>query len=370
MMSLSDLNIFSVPGIGIALDAPVRPNKRKTPNIKDYSAKSGSKPGTQTGHSGKLLRVINKAPEVLVKVSGSGKTLGQVHAHMTYITRNGKLEAEDERGDRVAGKEEVDELFAQWGFDTQDGERKRAKTVNMVLSMQEGTNPNAVLWAARKFAQDKFAANHQFLLVLHTDTPHPHVHLSVKAQGYDLTWVKRSKADLQEWREMFAERLREQGIEAEATPRRARGVKKKAKTQPLYHLTYGRNADGSAKSKSSYVVKEKVDQAIREIQGGSIERMPWDEALKKSGSRIQEAYKAIEAKLREGNEPESIGAANKLRAFVAEFPGRRTEAQDLRERLSGLAQEQQKRVGGGGQESIKDKDQAVIEKPQDKGRVK
>ncbi len=50
-------------------------------------------------------------------------------------------------------------------------------------------------------------------------SPHPHVHLTVKAAGLDGVRLNPRKADLQRWREGFAEALREHGIEATTTSR-------------------------------------------------------------------------------------------------------------------------------------------------------
>ena len=64
-------------------------------------------------------------------------------------------------------------------------------------------------------------------MVLHTfetdpdpnPSPHPHVHLTIKAAGLDGVRLNPRKADLQRWREGFAEALREHGIEATTTSR-------------------------------------------------------------------------------------------------------------------------------------------------------
>lgn len=322
-MKLKDMTVFTVPGLGIALDGPVRPIRRKTQNIKDYGASGGSKKGS---HVAKLIRVLNKAPEVLVKVSGSGKSQGHTLAHMTYISRNGKLVGENERGQKIEGTEEVKELFGQWGFDAKNSEKSRAKSIHIVLSMKKGTDPNAVLWAAREFALEKFAANHQYFMVLHTDTDHPHVHLAVKAQGFDMTWVKRSKADLQEWREIFAARLREQGVQAEATPRRARGVAQKAKTQPMYHMERDRKKDSYPRSKESRVIRGKIDEIIREVDGQTKPRnRPWERSIRERRSKIIGAYADIEKRLRSSDDSDSHKVADRLSIFLKNFPLPETE---------------------------------------------
>lgn len=98
----------------------------------------------------------------------------------------------------------------------------RRETFNIVLSMPPGTDRRAVNDAICAFAKTEFGANHAYVFAIHDDEAHPHGHLCVKALGLDGSRLNPRKADLQRWRERFAEALREKGIEANATPRRAR----------------------------------------------------------------------------------------------------------------------------------------------------
>ena len=67
----------------------------------------------------------------------------------------------------------------------------------------------------------------------HEDTDHPHVHVAVRAVGHDGLRLAPGPADLQQWRERFARELRRLGVEAEATPRQARGHVSKAERLPV-----------------------------------------------------------------------------------------------------------------------------------------
>lgn len=312
MSQALSLNPLSAPALGLVLDGAVRA-KRKAPNIKDYGEK--------------LARVAKKAPEVVVKVSGSGKKPGQILAHMTYITRNGKVEAENERGERIEGLADVKEVFGEWGLDTSKGSlRQRAQTVNIVLSMPEGTDAEAVRSASREFAQLQFGTNHQYLMALHTDTKQPHVHLLVKAQGFDMTWLKRSKADLQEWRDGFAQKMRDQGIEAEATPRRSRGVVRKAATQPMHHL--------AKTPKRSSVIQRKVEMAIKEIAGEQSDSLrPWDRAIKARREETLVVYVEFGQKLRDLHDAASHKAADQLAVFLKTLPPPETEREIMKRQL-------------------------------------
>jgi hypothetical protein len=47
-----------------------------------------------------------------------------------------------------------------------------------MFSMPAGTPPGKVLAAVKNFAREEFALKHPYAMVLHTDEPHPHVHMS------------------------------------------------------------------------------------------------------------------------------------------------------------------------------------------------
>ena len=91
-----------------------------------------------------------------------------------------------------------------------------------MLSMPSGTDPLIVQRAAREFAQAELA-DHRYVMVLHDHQANPHVHLSVRAESRHGKRLNPRKADLQRWRETFAEKLRGWGIDAEATRQATRG---------------------------------------------------------------------------------------------------------------------------------------------------
>ncbi len=91
-----------------------------------------------------------------------------------------------------------------------------------MLSMPRGTDPLTVQRAAREFAKIELA-DHKYVMVLHDHQANPHVHISVRAESKHGKRLNPRKADLQRWRETFAEKLREQGVDAEATRQATRG---------------------------------------------------------------------------------------------------------------------------------------------------
>jgi hypothetical protein len=167
--------------------------------------------------------VVHRAPQVMVKVTGGGRGMGAIAAHLRYIAKAGRLPIEDDRGVVREGKEALRAIVDQWRF---GGSRipevsERREAFNIMLSMPAGTDARVVRQAAREFAKAELA-NHRYAMVLHTHQANPHVHISVRAEGRDGSRLNPRKEDLRRWRETFAERLRGLGIEAEASSRAAR----------------------------------------------------------------------------------------------------------------------------------------------------
>jgi hypothetical protein len=172
----------------------------------------------------RIEATVRRAPQVMVKVTGGGRGMAAIRAHFRYISKNGRLEIEDDRGVVERGRDAVKELARQWQFGGayigEDSHRREA--FNVMLSMPRGTDPLIVQRAAREFAKTEFA-DHRYVMVLHDHQANPHVHLSVKAESKHGERLNPRKADLHRWRETFAERLREWGIDAEATRQASRG---------------------------------------------------------------------------------------------------------------------------------------------------
>jgi len=174
----------------------------------------------------------------MVKVTGGGRSMKAIAAHFRYVSKNGRLEIEDERGDTMQGREALHELGDDWRFggsliEDIAGLGQRREAFNIMLSMPHGTDPLAVLRAARAFAQIELA-DHKYVLVLHDHQANPHVHLSVRAESKHGKRLNPRKADLHRWRETFAEKLRDWGVDAEATRQATRG--RSRNFEPLWRI--------------------------------------------------------------------------------------------------------------------------------------
>src|SRR5688572_27090087 len=60
--------------------------------------------------------VVRRAPQVMVKVTGGGRGMKAIAAHFRYISKNGRLEIEDERGQTTRGKESLRDLAEDWRY--------------------------------------------------------------------------------------------------------------------------------------------------------------------------------------------------------------------------------------------------------------
>lgn len=190
-----------------------------------------------------IARTARRTPEVMVKITnrlGAGKGMAAIREHLSYISRNGKLELETDTGERIADKASRAAYAREWQEQVRGKPiaevSHRREAFNVILSMPVGTPPDKVREAASEFLKEEFGNRHRYCFVLHTDTDKPHVHACVLAGP--LTKGKRlnpRKADLQRWREGFAEQLRQQGIDANATPRRTRGATRQTQRQTAHH---------------------------------------------------------------------------------------------------------------------------------------
>lgn len=229
------MNDFRVPvGFEDALRPPVRMRRaRLAPAV--MRVRNGGDAG---GARARLERMVRRAPEVMVKITGRTRDGGHLQRHLDYITRNGKLVLEGPDGERLVGRAEVRALAEDWRAELAVVTSRRDSTVSLsiVLSMPAGVDPGRVHDASRAFAATLFGDRHPYVFALHTDDRHPHVHLTVRTLGRDGERLNPRKADLQLWRETFAAALRDRGVEAEATPRRARGVVRKAERTPVRKL--------------------------------------------------------------------------------------------------------------------------------------
>jgi hypothetical protein len=280
----------------------------------------------------KLERIVRRAPEVMVKITGRTKGVAHLKSHLAYITRNGELAAETEQGATLAGRSGLKDLQQRWEDDAGlDGKRRRdaSLSINIILSMPAGTDAVAVKDSARAFAIETFGDNHDYVFVQHLDNKHPHVHLTVRSLGHDGKRLDPRKADLQGWRERFAGELRLRGIAAEATPRRTRGRVRKADR-------------GAVRAMRKRKMTPHVDQLARkdvlsEVRGGRAVKHPWDEQIRSRQDAIRRRYLEYAVELQRSGVAEDHALARQIRQFVEDLPAIETRRHLLKRELYELA---------------------------------
>lgn len=266
--------------------------KTKSNNVRDFRVSSK-----------RQARKAGKAPEVMAKVSGFSKGASHTKSNLDYISRNGEVPLEDERGQILKNREEVKEKANDWAAELAQTPRHKHQrdTMHLVLSMPEGTDPEAVRRATRNFARDTFK-NHEYVFALHTDTKSPHTHLTVKMVGHDGKRLNPRKADLQEWRERFAEKMEQEGYMADATPRASRGVVKKPDRQVIRHI------EKRTPSKIHALrIKEAASELIAEAQGKPTPPKPWTERIHKRQQEVRRKWLAAADRLDRGEDISATG---------------------------------------------------------------
>lgn len=175
-------------------------------------------------------RTARRVPEAVVRITGRQHGGGHVLANFAYISRLGHGEEkavglETSEGDVLRDGRDMQMLAKEWHEYEMDGDarRKGATSISMILSMPTGTESDRLKEAALDFAREEFA-NRSWVASLHVDRDHPHVHLTIARRDHDGRRFHPNREDLFRYRQRFAEKLRGRGIEANATPARARGI--------------------------------------------------------------------------------------------------------------------------------------------------
>lgn len=279
----------------------------------------GHRPSLSPETKARLARIVRRAPEVMVKITGRSRGIVHLKSHLDYLTRNGRLEAETQDGQPVPDRAALRELHDDWLMANALMERERgvrvgpekAQSVGIILSMPAGAPPDRVQDAARAWARETFGDRHDWLMVRHDDRDHPHVHVTVRAVGSDGRRLVAGPADLQAWRERFAAELRRLGVAAEATPRHARGLVAKAERTVVREVRL-RGLEPRAVREERRKAAGDAARAPREPQG-------WERAIQQRQESIRAAYLAHAEVLNVGDEADRRLAAD-IRSFVAGMP--------------------------------------------------
>jgi len=279
-------------------------------------------------------RTARGVPEVMIKVSGGARTIRGVASHLEYLEKRADLETDD--GAVLTQKGLARELLKDWDLEvderrrhTQRGiaaGRKPPKLVhNLVFSMPKGTPPDKLHKAVKKFATEKFGAQHRYAMALHTDQGHPHVHVVVKAVSERGERLNIYKATLREWRQDFAQYLRDYGIEANATERAVRGSYHQNRKPGIYRA--------AARGDSSFM-RERAAAVARELRGGDGQAPTEHSRLIQTRREVERGWCALAERMEQAGEREVAG---RVRRFVDRMSRARTDRELMAEQMLAAA---------------------------------
>lgn len=169
------------------------------------------------------IRAARRVPEAVVKIASYGGGRSSTFDLLDYIGREGALPLETDSGESLEGRDAYRDLAQEWARADQKEGLKR-KTMHMLVSGPKGEDPEKILEAAKLYGQKVFGEKFPYVMVLHNDKDHPHVHFLVRLKGRDEERFRIEQGGFQTIREAFAESCREVGIEMNATPREVRGA--------------------------------------------------------------------------------------------------------------------------------------------------
>ena len=287
------------------------------------------------GEIDRIARTVRRTPEVMIKVlSRGGQDLKAVRRHLDYLRdrEEGELPIETDDGERLMGSGVAKSLVEDWNLDLQehrqrsdlDGRgRHSTKLVHkLIFSMPPGTPPKKVLESVKNFAREELALKHRYVMVLHTDEPHPHVHMVVKAVSEQGERLHIRKATLRAWRQEFARHLRELGVPANATERAVRGENRSPKLDGIYR---------AAQRGESWLVRSRVEEVGRELLRGRPRNEPGKKTLIETRRAIERGWwRTSEILVAQGHND----LAKEVSQFAGRMPPPRTDREMIAEELS------------------------------------
>lgn len=293
------------------------PGEIRGENVRLQKGGGGYRP-LSSASKARLRRIVNRAPEVVVKVTGRTRGGDGKHlkAHFDYITRNGKIEAETQDGEIIRDRHRLRDLHEDWMFANATMARgpatpRSAQSVGIILSMPAGTSPDKVEAAGRTWARETFGNKHDWVMARHDDTDHAHVHIAVRAVDNDGRRLAPGPADLQEWRERFARELKRYGVEAEASPRHARGsLRKSLNAQAYQNLGVTTRSQTNVTSGATGFDPTPTKRA---------QSRDWNEIIEKRQSRVRQSYLDHAKALAKGDAADRL-LAHDIERFVEEMP--------------------------------------------------
>ncbi len=317
-----------------------RIDKERPFDLLSYARRGpGDRVQLSKGEIEQITRTVRRTPEVMVKVLPKGaNSLGAVRRHFSYIGRGGVLDVETDDGEKLRSDDVGDDLVEDWDLDvmaqrgkldlgTPTGKQAPRLVHKVMFSMPAGTPPDKVLAAVRNFAREEFALKHRYAMALHTDEPHPHVHVVIKAVSDQGQRLNIRNATLREWRAEFARHLRALGVPANATPRHVRGETCPRKSDGIYRA--------SLRGESTHM-RERAEAVARELKAGVLRVEPGKAKVARTYRDVRRAWLAVSDILTHEKQP---ALATLVKRYADQLPPPYTEKERLAARILEHARE-------------------------------
>src|SRR5437762_5514729 len=122
--------LHSWPGRAALSRRPFRVASRDRPFL-DLFSRGRAGPSESRGFSAAQIEqiqrtVMGRTPEVMAKVTGGGRRVGAVAAHLSYISQHGKLDLETDDGQHVF-REGQKELLRSWHLELTRGQYRQPR---------------------------------------------------------------------------------------------------------------------------------------------------------------------------------------------------------------------------------------------------
>lgn len=292
------------------------------PHASDTSSKIHSrKNNVAFKKSGKTSSGGNKN-HVVVKVTGGATSVSKAKAKMAYDARDNPDEIYfNDEG--VIDLDTACEIIESDFYDAKNASRNYKSdakmTYNMVFSMPDKTDEEALKGAVADTLKTHFGEDHNYFYSLHNDTKNNHVHVTVSKANIDQGWknLNLNKTRLNKIKSDFAENLNKRGIKAEfnsytdelTTMQREKAAEKRRVNRELAdtyrvldygHANYQDKQDGSPSYYLHVVSLKGVEKKIwskglkSEIEGKNIAIGETIKIKKESASTGSQSQWAIE----------------------------------------------------------------------------
>ncbi|MDY6376427.1 MAG: relaxase/mobilization nuclease domain-containing protein [Succinivibrionaceae bacterium] len=286
-----------------------------------------------------------KAEVVMKFDKTSVKSAHHLQESGRYISRNGKLECEDDEGQVLAGTEAIDDRMKSWVEDdelykqTGAGRPSDKLARRFIVSTPPGTDPEALKKAVRDFVAAEFKSRgFEFIWTIHTDKAHPHAHVLIKNRSADGKRLHYSNRDLRAMRERFCVIAEQYGIDLNATSRAVRGKTRRDKPIERFYQ--------EQRGSQHIYEKYRIEELVKVLKsGGELDEPELMKRCRMTRQEIRKNAAEYVEELRQTGKSEDLALAVAIEKKISEMPPVESAQEErLRKAKSKIARKKQQRT--------------------------